>query len=122
MQLDLERSSAKYQIKKYRPGCVTVNEQDYTTSILLLPDSLSAWPVANIQVLTQADLLALLEFKPEVILLGTGNKLVFPDVSITHVVQSNKVGLEVMATDAACRTYTILVAEQRRVLAALIID
>ena len=58
--------------------------------------------------------------RPEVILLGTGSRLHFPHPSLTHPLQLAGIGLEAMDTVAACRTYNILMAEGRQVLAALL--
>lgn len=121
MQLNLESSSARYQIKGYKTGCVTINQQDYVTSVIVMPEYLTNWSVTDINQLTEQDLLQLLELKPEVILLGTGNNLIFPSPGITQVIGSNHVGLEIMTTAAACRTFTILAAERRAVLAALVV-
>jgi uncharacterized protein len=122
MEIRREQNDAQYQIRKYSPGCITVNEQEYSSSILVMPQYFSAWAVQDINSLQEINLLALLDLRPDVILLGTGDKLVFPASNITQTVTNKKVGLEIMTTDAACRTYTILVAEGRNVLAALLIN
>jgi uncharacterized protein len=121
MQLNLDNSNAQYQITRYELGHVTVNGQDYTKSILLMADHLSEWPVHNISQLQQSELLALLELHPDVILIGTGDKLIFPPDELLQTIKSHGVGIEVMNTPAACRTYTVLIAEGRRVLAALML-
>lgn len=80
------------------------------------------WPPASIEELTALHLQAALRFEPELILLGTGTRHVFPDARVIAGVQAAGVGLEVMATRAACRTYNVLVQEGRRVAAALIVE
>ena len=121
MQLNLENSKADYQIRNYRPGCITINDQQYTSPILIMPSYLSAWNINDITQVTENDLLQLLELKPELILLGTGEQAKFLDLALSSVITKHKIGLEIMTSAAACRTYTILIAEQRNVLAALII-
>ena len=63
----------------------------------------------------------LLALEPEIVLLGTGATLRFPRPALSHCLTQAHIGLEVMDTAAACRTYNILVAEGRRVLAALLL-
>jgi uncharacterized protein len=121
MQLTRDSINAKYQIRKYSPGSVTVNAQDYTSSILLMPDLLQPWSVSDISQLQTKHISEFLEFQPDIILLGTGTKLTFIDQELLTLAQQQNVGIELMTTAAACRTYSVLVAEQRRVLAALVI-
>jgi len=121
MQLTKDSSDAQYQIKKYAPGCITVNNQDYTNSILIMPNYFSAWDINHIQDLQLEQLQHLMQFQPDVILIGAGEKLVFPKLNTPQIAAQYKVGIEIMTSAAACRTYTILVAEQRNVLAALIV-
>ncbi len=121
MQFNLESNFAKYQINGYTANSVTVNNQIYTQSILIMPQHFSLWDLKTTANLSQQNLLALAELKPEIILLGTGAKLIFPDPVLTQVLFANRTGLEIMTTAAACRTYTALTAEGRNVLAALCI-
>ena len=60
------------------------------------------------------------ELGPEVVIIGTGKTLTFPPPQLTVGLQSQGIGVEIMAHDAACRTFNILLAEDRRVIAALI--
>jgi uncharacterized protein len=62
----------------------------------------------------------LAELRPEVVILGTGVKLRFPPPSLTRALVEANIGLEVMDTGAACRTYNILMGDGRRVVAALL--
>jgi uncharacterized protein len=57
---------------------------------------------------------------PAFLLLGTGTKQVFPDLAVRRAFEAANIALEVMDTGAACRTYNVLLAEQRPVAAALI--
>ena len=67
-------------------------------------------------------LAAIKTHNPEIVLLGTGRRLRFPPAALTRSLAAARVGLEVMDTPAACRTYNILTGERRRVLAALLFD
>lgn len=78
------------------------------------------WEPRALPDLTAAHLTAVLELEPEILLLGTGDRLQFPAPDILAPVHRAGVGLEVMDTAAACRTFNILVGEGRRVVAALL--
>ena len=71
--------------------------------------------------LTEADFAALLAQQPEIVLLGTGRTQRFPHPRLSAALAAAHVGLEVMDTRAACRTYNILLGEGRRVVAAVIL-
>jgi uncharacterized protein len=64
-------------------------------------------------------LAAALELEPEIILIGTGEGASLPDVELMSAIAERGIGLEFMTTPAACRTYNVLVHEQRRVVVAL---
>lgn len=121
MQISLEKNSANNQIRSYEPGEIKVNETVYKKSIMLTPDTLTEWAPQSLAELTLEHLTAMILLKPQVILLGTGAKLIFPTAAINHAVLSKGIGFEVMDTRAACRTFNILTAEDRKVIAALII-
>ena len=121
MQLNKETNSAKYQITKYTANSITVNQQEFSGSIIVAPNSLTVWNMPNISALTRDALQLIIESRPEIILLGTGADLVFPDLAILQDVYKHKIGLEIMTTPAACRTYAALTSEGRNVVAALIL-
>jgi uncharacterized protein len=110
----------------YGDGFVQVNGQRYDRSVIVLPERvIDDWGVASFDALTAADLEVLLGLPAEVMLLGTGPKLRFPRPQLLAPVSRRlaeaRTGLEVMDVQAACRTYNILVAEERKVLAALLL-
>ena len=101
---------------------MAVNGVRYETSLIVMPDRIAEdWTVQNFESLVQDNIKALAALKPELVLLGTGDVLRFPDprllVNLTHA----GIGAEVMDTRAACRTYNILAEEGSNVAAALII-
>jgi uncharacterized protein len=103
-------------------GWVRVGQTEYRSSIVLLPDSVVAgWAPQGFDALTEADFASLLAYEPEMVLLGTGDRQRFPHPRLLRSLASARVGVEVMDTRAACRTFNILVAEDRRVAAALIV-
>jgi uncharacterized protein len=77
------------------------------------------WPAQDPADLGIEDLALALELKPEIILIGAGESSPLPDVDLMSALAARGVGLELMTTPAACRTYNVLVHEERRVVAAL---
>ena len=105
------------------PGWLRVNAVEYRQGLLVCPDALVApWAGAGFEGLTEADFAPLLDMKPAVVILGTGNALRFADPHLTRALTNAGIGIETMDTRAACRTYNILAAEGRRVAAALIVE
>jgi len=105
------------------PGWIRVGDREYRESVVLTPDVLvPGWAPAGFAGLAPADFAGLLEYAPEVVLLGTGNKQRFPDPRLTGGLASARIAVEVMDTRAACRTFNILIGEDRRVVAALLIE
>lgn len=123
MKLHLNKDADLNLVTSYAADRITVGETTYATSLILAPQQLIApWGTASAQALGAADFTLMLDLDPEVLLLGTGRRLHFPPPAITRGVFEQSVGLEVMTTAAACRTYNILANEGRRVIAALIIE
>ncbi len=123
MKLTLDNADDRYQIQAFKPGEITVNHQPYTASLIVCNDRLiPEWPVSGIEDLTEEHLAPLAELSAEVVLLGTGTQLRFPHPSIAGRLAERGVGVEIMDTAAACRTYNVLLSEGRAVAAALIID
>jgi uncharacterized protein len=104
----------------YGEGYVMVNGQRHDASLLVLPERIEPWPVAGFETLAEAHFARIAELKPEVVLLGTGSRLRFPPPRLLAPLARARIGVEVMDLQAACRTYNILMAEERNVAAALL--
>ncbi|HLT27905.1 MAG TPA: Mth938-like domain-containing protein [Zeimonas sp.] len=105
----------------YGDGWFAVNGERHTGSLLVVPEqAVIAWGVTAFDALTEADFERLLALEPELVLFGTGTRQRFPHPRLTAPLASRQIGLEVMDTGAACRTYNILAGEGRRALAALL--
>ena len=101
---------------------IEINNQRYISSLVVMPDQLILdWPVTDFANLVQTDFAQIVELKPEVVLLGTGQTHQFLHPKITQQLTNNGVAIECMTTAAACRTYNILMSEGRTVAAALIV-
>lgn len=120
MKFILDDTSAGHVIQRYDQGEVTVRGVIYKNNCIVLPDQvIPTWRPSDFSDLKAEDFRLLLELTPEIVILGTGATQHFPHPSLTQSLMENRIGLEVMATSAACRTYNILMAEGRRVAAAL---
>lgn len=121
MQLSRETSEALYQIQSYKEGVITINDQEYNCSLLLIPNQLIApWGPENLSGLKAEHFKCLVPYQPELVLLGTGKTLSFPSSALFESLTAIQVGVEVMDTRAACRTYTLLASEGRQVVALLL--
>jgi uncharacterized protein len=108
----------------YGEGFVTVNGERHEgtngAGLIVLPERLLPWKVAGFAALEEADFQVFLELNLEILLLGTGPRQRFPHPRLTRGLAAKRIGVEAMDLQAACRTYNILMAEERRVAAALL--
>ncbi|MFS8608072.1 MAG: Xcc1710-like domain-containing protein [Xanthomonadaceae bacterium] len=119
MKLTQETGSGNL-IRSYQHRQIRINDATYTRSVIVTADQLvTDWAPQTLAELTEQHLQPILDLQPEVVILGTGATQQFPQRAILQRVLRAGIGIEVMATDAACRTYNILMAEDRRVAAAL---
>ncbi len=122
MKLHLDPQTAKNAITGYGEGYVMVNRRRFERSLVVMPERLLLdWLATTFEELAPEHLAALAGLDREIILLGTGARLRFPRPEILQSLIRSGVGVEVMDVQAACRTYNILLAEERRVAAALLI-
>jgi uncharacterized protein len=105
----------------YGEGYVMVNGVRHQASLIVLPERLLPWAVSAFEALAEEHFAMLEALKPEIVLLGTGSRLRFPHPRLTAALARAHIGLEVMDAQAACRTYNILMAEERSVAAALLL-
>lgn len=120
MKLHLADAANHYTFTGYGPGYLLVNGIRHEQPLLVAPDQAPApWPVPQFADLNAAMAATLLESSPEIIVLGTGPTQQFAaPVAIRPLIEAG-IGVEMMNTPAACRTYNILIGEGRRVLAAM---
>lgn len=122
MKLHLAAAGDRNQFTGYGAGYVSVNNQRYSHSIVVTPGALhDNWNVASIDDLAAAPLDFLISLKPEILLLGTGTTHRFPAAASLRGFAQAQIGVETMDTAAACRTFNILMAEGRNVVAAIIV-
>jgi uncharacterized protein len=122
MKLHLTTAENQHLITGYGVGYVEVNRLRYNNSLIVLPQQLILdWKVTTFADVNEASFEHVLALKPEVVLLGTGEKHQFLHPKISASLTQNGISLECMTTAAACRTYNILMSEGRIVAAMLIL-
>ena len=121
MKLHSPAPSAFNTFTGYGEGFVMINGQRHDRSTIVTPERLLQWSAASFDALQEADFQALLELNPEIVLLGTGPRQRFPHPHLVRALTDKRIGVEAMDLQAACRTYNILMAEERRVAAALLL-
>lgn len=122
MALHLQTNSTQRLFTGHGPDYVAVNGQRYTQALVVMARAVRAdWPATDFASLTADHFDYFLELQPEVILLGTGAQQRFPHPELFRSLIERGIAIEFMDTPAACRTYNILVAEDRKVVAAVLL-
>lgn len=122
MSLLLDSPEYAYRVRHANGRSATVNDEVLHASFALLPDRmLGAWPATRADTLESALFEPLLDAMPQLIVLGTGARQVFPPARVLAMCLQRGIGLESMDNAAAARTYGILAGEGRRVLLAMIL-
>ena len=122
MKLHLAPAIGAYAFTGIGPGHVVINGQRYDRSLVLMPDRLISPWAQDFAGLTGEDFAAVATLKPEVVLFGSGAGFRFPPQALLRPLVEAGIGLEVMDTAAACRTFSLLAGEGRRVAAAIIVE
>lgn len=122
MPLAEDIATSRYRITAYSSDSVTINAVTYHDSLVLSASEIhSPWAVSSLDQIDVDSFAAVIRLNPEVVLLGTGEKQCFPDAKIFALFGEQGIGLEVMDNGALCRTFNILAAEDRVVVAAILL-
>jgi uncharacterized protein len=123
VKLQSDPHSGANTITGYGDGYIEINKIPYSHAVLLSSDGeILEWAVKSFDELSPADFSQMAALKPELIIVGTGKRQRFPKPELLKTLIEAKIGFEVMDSQAACRTYNILVGEGRQVLLALIVE
>ena len=121
MRFTQDSTSANNLIRGYRVGELKINDVVYRDPVIVSASAIAPAPeICGIEALRAAHAAPLLALEPELVLLGTGARQQFPDPEFGAQFLRVGIGFEVMDTGAACRTFNVLVAEKRRVVALLL--
>ena len=101
---------------------MAVNTVRHETSLLVSAETVAQWQVARVEDLGPADFAFIKDLQAEIVIFGTGMTQRFPQPGLARALATSGAGVEIMDSKAACRTYNIIVAEGRRVAAALLVE
>ena len=123
MKMQADRIVATNAISRHGPQGVIVNGVERRSSVIVpWQGEVLDWNAASFEALTEAHFERLAALSPELVIFGSGERLRFPNPALMRVLMARRIGLETMDTPAACRTYNVLLAEGRSVVAALLFD
>jgi uncharacterized protein len=121
VEFNLEVPQNQFFIRSVSEKGICVDKDFYDKPFILSGEQIiTEWDVTSIDDINESSLQVIFDLQPEVILIGTGKKQLFlPPATQAHFIRRN-FGFEVMTTDAACRTFNVLAAEGRHVVAGLL--
>jgi uncharacterized protein len=122
VKLHLAQNQGQHLFTGYGAGYVAVNGVRYERSVVVCPQSVADWRVGTFEDLAADDFEFIAALAPEIVLIGTGPVQRFPRPALARVLAASGAGVEVMDSKAACRTYNILAAEGRKVVAAILME
>lgn len=121
MEFNLELPGNHFFVRSVGEQGIRINDDYFTRPFILSARRIvPEWPVQSVEDMDEASLETIFRLEPEVVLIGTGENQLFLPPEVQMHFHRNNTGFEVMTTDAACRTFNVLVAEGRRVVAALL--
>ena len=122
VKLDFDQIPGNFSFSAYGPGEFVVNETRIHSSLIISPRTLiDDWSARTIAQITDDDIQRIRALEPEVVIFGTGTRLQFLPQTMQRELLERGVGVECMDSAAACRCYTVLAAEGRAVVAAILL-
>jgi uncharacterized protein len=121
MKIERDLPDGRNAFTGYGEGYVDVNGVRHTASVVVSGESVGSWGATSIEALDREHIEILVALHPEIVLIGSGARFAFPEPAVLAPLYRAGIGVEVMDTRAACRTYNILLGEGRNVAAALIV-
>ena len=123
LKLQADRIDGTNAISRHGPDGVIVNRTQHTRSVIVpWTGDVTAWPVTSFEELAADHFATLVGFKPELVIFGSGRRIRFASPALLRPLMDQRIGIETMDTAAACRTYNVLLAEGRNVVAALLFE
>ena len=120
MDLSFQAPGKHHYVHSVSAQGICIAGRNYSQSLLLTADQLiTDWPPQSFSEFKAEFLQPIFQLQPDLVLLGTGSRQHFPDARIMMEFYHRGIGIEVMGSSAACSTFNVLVAESRRVVAAL---
>lgn len=123
MKLQPDKQPSLNTVSAYGPNYIEINAQRYTNSLLLSPESpVIEWSCTRFEDIKTQDFEQIAKLEPAVVIFGSGERIRFPKPALIAPLIARNIGIETMDLQAACRTYNVLMAEGRKVVAALLIE
>ena len=123
MKMQADRPEGSNAITRHAPEGVIVAGTEHRSSVLVpWRGEVVPWAVSRFEALDESSFEPLLALAPELVIFGSGSRLRFPPPVVLKALMARRIGFETMDTPAACRTYNVLLAEGRAVVAALIFE
>lgn len=123
MKLQPDPKQALNTVTRYDAQFVEVNEIRYQESIVVMPEGdILQWNVSHFDKLSREDFARIALKSPALVIFGSGKKLRFPSPYLIQDFIQAKIGFETMDTQAACRTYNILMSEGRLVMGIFMME
>ena len=123
MKLQADRIEGQNAIARHGPDGVIVNGTEHRASVIVpWAGELIPWQVDSLDALTEAHFEMLAALEPELVIFGSGARIRFVKPALLRALIGRRIGIETMDTAAACRTYNVLLAEDRSVVAALLFE
>ena len=108
-------------IRSCRPGEINIAGEIWRQSILVHTGTCIAWEIQSVTDLSADHLTGIIAFGPDILLIGTGTEQQFPEIERYAELLAHNIGVEIMDSPAAARTYNVLVSEGRKVMAGIIV-
>jgi len=121
MKFIQQRPEGLNLIRRYGADFISLGGDEIRESCIVTASTFAPWMPRSVDELTAEHFAPLFEQRPEVVVLSTGPRQVFPRAALRAEFATRKIGLEVMEIGAACRTYNVLVSEERQALAAILL-
>ena len=123
MKLQPDPHSALNTVTRYDDSYIEINAIRFESSVLVMPEgAITPWVITDFSQFERSHFEIIAQMRPELVILGGGLKHRFVSPSLIQDLYKAKIGFEVMTTQAACRTYNILMGEGRLVLGAFLIE
>lgn len=123
MKLQADPKQSLNTVTRYDRSFIEINEVRFTESILVMPEGfIEPWKVNTFAELNLNHFLHILDKRPALVIFGSGSKLRFPAAHLLQDLIHARIGFETMDTQAACRTYNVLMSEGRFVMGAFLME
>ena len=120
MELTLQKSLSKLYIKSFTGKSFIIAEGEYHTNIVI-DDKIKKWNIDKSELFNFEHYDMIILGKPDIVIIGCGDTQILPSPDFINYFTSQDIGIEIMTTESACKTFNVLISEHRKVVAGLIL-